>query len=164
MPLPNAAEIICFGPFRLSRSQRLLTKNEAPIKVGGRAFDLLSILVENAGNVVSQRELLAHAWPGIFVEEVSLRVRIADLRKLLEQGDGDRYLSNIPGRGYSFVGQITRETASAQTQAARPRYRFPQLPTLIVGRAEAIAEVCRALIARRFVTIVGAGGIGKTTV
>jgi predicted ATPase/DNA-binding winged helix-turn-helix (wHTH) protein len=164
MPLPNAAEIICFGPFRLSRSQRLLTKNDAPVKVGGRAFDLLSILVENAGNVVSQKELLAHAWPGIFVEEVSLRVRIADLRKLLEQGDGDRYLSNIPGRGYSFVGRITRETASSRAEAASPRYSLPQLPTLIVGRAEAIVEVSRALLARRFVTIVGPGGIGKTTV
>jgi predicted ATPase/DNA-binding winged helix-turn-helix (wHTH) protein len=164
MPLPNAAEIISFGRFRLSRSQRRLTKDDAPIKVGGRAFDLLSILIENAGNVVSQRELLDRAWPGIFVEEVSLRVRIADLRKLLEQGDGDRYLANIPGRGYSFVGQITRETASTPAEAASPRYSLPKLPSLIVGRAEAAAEVCRALTARRFVTIVGPGGIGKTTV
>src|SRR3984957_5885421 len=131
MPLPNAAEIICFGPFRLSRSQRLLTKNEAPIKVGGRAFDLLSILVENAGNVVSQRELLERAWPGIFVEEVSLRVRIADLRKVLERENDQRYLANVPGRGYSFIGQISRGRVETRLSAAKPRYNLPPLPPLI---------------------------------
>jgi predicted ATPase/DNA-binding winged helix-turn-helix (wHTH) protein len=163
MPPPSTAEVIAFGPFRLSRSQRLLTKNKEPLKVGGRAFDLLSLLVENAGAVVSQRDLLDHAWPGIFVEDVSLRVRIADLRKLLEQ-EGDRYLANIPGRGYSFVGQVSREITEVRAEVASPRYGLPPLPTLIVGRADATAEICRALIAGRFLTIVGAGGIGKTTV
>lgn len=163
MPPSNTAEIIAFGPFRLSRSQRLLTKNEEPLKVGGRAFDLLSILVENAGAVVSQRDLLDHAWPGIFVEDVSLRVRINDLRKLLEQ-EGDRYLANVPGRGYSFIGQISREMTEARAAAAIPRYNLPPLPTLIVGRADATAEICRSVVAGRFLTIVGPGGIGKTTV
>src|SRR6185369_5670813 len=99
-----AAEVITFGPFRLSPSQRLLTKNGEPVKLGGRAFDILSVLVENAGAVVSQKEILERAWPGIFVEDVSLRVRIADLRKALESGEDQRYLTNVPGRGYSFVG------------------------------------------------------------
>ena len=131
MQQPSTAEVISFGPFRLCPSQRLLTKNGKPIKVGGRAFDLLSLLVENAGSVVSQKELFERAWPGIFVEDVSLRVRIADLRKLLEHADGERYLANIPGRGYSFIGQISRATVETEIGVGSPHYNLPPPPSLL---------------------------------
>jgi len=162
---PSTSEIISFGPFALSRSRRQLTKNGAPVRLGGRAFDLLSILVEQAGSVVSQKELLERVWPGIYVEDVSLRVRIADLRRVLEQDEEERrYLANIPGRGYSFIGEISRSTVETRAEAADPRYNLPKLHPLVVGRDETTDEVCRALKARRFLSLVGPGGIGKTTV
>jgi predicted ATPase/DNA-binding winged helix-turn-helix (wHTH) protein len=164
MQQPSIAEVISFGPYRLCPSQRLLTKNGKPIKVGGRAFDLLSVLVENAGSVVSQKELFERAWPGIFVEDVSLRVRITDLRKLLEHADGERYLANIPGRGYSFIGQISRATVETEIGVGSPHYNLPPLPPFIVGRDDTTAEICRTLMAGRLLTIVGPGGMGKTTV
>lgn len=164
MPEPSTVEIISFGPYALCPSQRSLTKSGQPVKIGGRAFDLLTALAENAGSVVSHKELIKRAWPGIFVEEVSLRVRIADLRKVLEQGDDERYLANVPGRGYSFVAQVSRTSIETRADAAKPRYNLPALPALIVGRAETTAEISRALMAGRLTSIVGPGGIGKTTV
>ena len=164
MPQPSTIEVISFGPYALCPSQRSLTKNGQPIKIGGRAFDLLTVLTENAGSVVSHKELLERAWPGIFVEDVSLRVRIADLRKVLEHDDNEHYLVNVPGRGYSLTAQVLRTSIEAQASAAEPRYRLPSLPTLIVGRTETTAEISRALTAGRLLSIVGPGGIGKTTV
>ena len=162
---PTTAEVISFGPFTLSRSQRLLTKNGAPVRLGGRAFDLLSILVEQAGSVVSQKELLERVWPGIYVEDVSLRVRIADLRRVLEQDEEERrYLANIPGRGYSFIAEVSHSTIETRSETASARYNLPKPPDFIVGRDETTAEVCHALKGRRFLTLVGPGGIGKTTV
>ena len=160
----GTAELISFGPYRISPSQRLLTKNGETVKIGGRAFDLLAILVEHAGSVVSNRELLERAWPGIFVEDISLRVRIADLRKALEHGDTQRYLVNVPGRGYCFVAEVSREETVAQPEAASPRYRLPPAPALVIGRQETMREIRDALRQRRLLTIVGPGGIGKTTV
>lgn len=164
MPQPSMVEVISFGPYALCASQRSLTKNGEPIRIGGRAFDLLTALAENAGSIVSHRELIKRAWPGIFVEEVSLRVRIADLRKLLEHGDEGRYLTNVPGRGYSFVAEVSRTAIETRASDVKPRYDLPPLPAFIVGRTEATAELSRALTAGRLISIVGPGGIGKTTV
>ena len=161
---PSTAELVSFGPFLFCPSQRLLTKDGEPVKLGGRAFDLLTILVENAGDVVSHQALLERAWPGIFVEDISLRVRIADLRKVLEHDTHERYLVNVPGRGYSFVGRVSRQAVEAQTEAATARYNLPPLPAFVVGRDEPTREIRDALLARRFLTIVGPGGVGKTTV
>src|SRR5258707_1388421 len=91
-------EVISVGAFRLFPSQRLLMKGDDVVKLGGRAFDVLLALAERAGEVVGQRELLERAWPGVFVEEVSLRFQIAALRKALEgNSNGPRYLANTAG-------------------------------------------------------------------
>jgi len=83
-------EVVSFGPFRLSPAERLLKREDQPIKLGSRAFDILLVLVEHAGEIVGHRELMTRVWPGIFVEEVSLRVHIAALRKALEIGEAAR--------------------------------------------------------------------------
>ncbi|MEI9887626.1 MAG: winged helix-turn-helix domain-containing protein [Rhizomicrobium sp.] len=130
---------------------------------------MLTVLVENAGEIVGHRELIAKVWPGAFVEEVSLRVHIAALRKALDTGEaGPRYLTNVPGRGYGFVAPTSREAIETPDFVAhRPavaRYALPARLTHVVGRDDDVRELCEAIVAERFVTLVGPGGMGKTTV
>jgi DNA-binding winged helix-turn-helix (wHTH) protein len=96
-----------FGPFHLIPEQQLLLEGQKPQRLGGRAFDILVILVERPGELVSKDELMARAWPNMFVEPANLTVHIAALRKVLGDGrNGNRYLVNIPGRGYRFVAPV----------------------------------------------------------
>ena len=96
--------IVSFGPFHLSSAERLLKRDGRPIRLGGRALDLLIALVGRAGEVVGQRELISCIWPDVTVEDANLRVHLAALRKALGDGrEGARYIVNVPGRGYSFV-------------------------------------------------------------
>ncbi|HZC97943.1 MAG TPA: winged helix-turn-helix domain-containing protein, partial [Bradyrhizobium sp.] len=67
-------DAVSFGPFRLYPAQRLLKKEEDPVKLGARAFDILLALVERAGEVVAHKDLIAKVWPNVIVEEISLRV------------------------------------------------------------------------------------------
>src|SRR5712672_4239662 len=115
----HAQEIISFGPFRLYPSERVLKKGDQPVKLGSRAFDILLVLVQHAGEVVGHKELVAKVWPGVFVEEVNLRVHIAALRKAFDSGEaGARYLINVRGRGYCFVAPTSREWVGSSVRAA----------------------------------------------
>ena len=99
--------IICFGPFQLFATQRLLLKGDTVVRVGGRAFDILIALVMRRGELVGKRELMAWVWPNTFVEPANLTVHVSALRRTLGDGHaGDRYIVNIPGRGYSFVAPV----------------------------------------------------------
>ena len=162
-------DVIFFGCFRLSVAERLLEQSGSPVKLSGRALDILVALVEHAGEIVDKRDLIAQVWPGVTVEENSLRFHIAALRKALGDGEaGARYLATFPGRGYCFVAPISRSNISRQGATEIPvRERSGKLParlTRMIGRADTIQEISKQLNADRFVTIVGPGGIGKTTV
>ncbi len=164
---PRTQEVVSFGPFQLFPSERVLKKVDEAVKLGSRAFDILLVLVEHAGEVVGQRELIAKVWPGVFVEEVTLRVHITALRKALETGEGgERYLTNVPGRGYCFVAPTSRDTAGLPTADDFPEAHYPLPPLLVqmVGRDKIVRGICHKLTTERFVTIVGPGGLGKTTV
>ncbi len=164
---PRTREVVSFGPFRLFPSERVLKKADETVKLGSRAFDILLVLVQHAGEVVGQRELIAKVWPGLFVEEVTLRVHVAALRKALDTREGgERYLANVPGRGYCFVAPTSRDTAGLPTADDFPEAHYPLPPLLarMVGRDEIVREICHKLTTERFVTIVGPGGLGKTTV
>src|SRR6516225_2572664 len=165
-PLPNE---FSFGSFRLIRDQRLLLKGEKPVRLGGRALEILAALVERPGVVVTKEELFARVWPKQFVEEGNLKFHIAALRKALGDGqDGARFIANIPGRGYCFVAPV--QSSSQTLSAAETSVRKPQLRQLpaplsrIVGRSDTIVTLATRLPQHRFITIVGPGGIGKTTV
>jgi DNA-binding winged helix-turn-helix (wHTH) protein len=79
---------IAFGPFRLNPQQRLLFRGDKPLRLGNRAREILVILVERAGEIVNKRELMGRVWPNTIVEEGSLRVHIASLRKPWEMVAG----------------------------------------------------------------------------
>src|SRR3982074_648195 len=106
---PVSRDVIWFGPFRLSTTERLLEKGGEPVQLGSRALDILIALVERPAEVVSKKELIARVWPDLVVDEGSLRFHILALRKALGQGrSSTRYVTNVSGRGYCFVAAISR--------------------------------------------------------
>src|SRR5882757_2667359 len=155
-----------FGPFRLSQRERLLTKDGTAISIGGRALDILIALIGQPGQLVSKNELLDRAWPDVTVDEGSLRFHVAALRKVLGDGqDGARYVTNVPGRGYCFVAPVSqRSTTSPLALHRETRIRLTSPLRRMVGRDDAVRILSGSLKTERFVSIVGAGGIGKTTV
>ncbi|MEJ0024769.1 MAG: winged helix-turn-helix domain-containing protein [Rhizomicrobium sp.] len=161
-------EVIAFGPFRLFPAERVLEKAGEPIRLGSRAFDILSALLERPGEIVSQKELLAKVWRGLFVEEITVRVHIAALRKALNMdGEAASYLRTVPGRGYCLTASVTRKAIAAAERTPPPLaadYPLPPRLERMVGRDGTVGKIQEALKSSRFVTIVGAGGIGKTTV
>ena len=159
-----------FGPFSLFAAERLLKKGDEPIPLGGRALDVLIALVERAGEVVAHKELISSVWPDVTVEDANLRAHIAALRKALGDGrDGARYVTNISGRGYCFVAPVTRSSArqtvtvTGITTTERVQNLPPRL-TRMVGRDDTVRALAQQLRVWRFVSIVGPGGVGKTTV
>jgi DNA-binding winged helix-turn-helix (wHTH) protein len=107
-----AGHAICFGPFRLLPLQRLLLKGDEQVRLGSRAFDILVALTERPGQLISKNELMARVWPGIFVVPANLTVHVTTLRRALEDGvNGNRFVVNVPGRGYCFTATVTAKCA-----------------------------------------------------
>jgi predicted ATPase/DNA-binding winged helix-turn-helix (wHTH) protein len=168
-----AGDSIAFGPYRLFPGARTLEKDGVPLALGNRALDILLVLTENAGEVVTHRELLTRVWRNLVVDPSNLRVHVNGLRRALGDGEGkDRYIANVIGQGYSFVAPIRHESLSIGPAvrpdypcgAARQRLVLPPALARMVGRDEIVRTIAADLISERFVTIIGPGGIGKTTV
>src|SRR6478735_1290507 len=91
---PGVTGAVAFGPFLLQAAQRRIEKNGSPLQLSARAFDILVALIEQAGTVVSKDDLMTRVWPGVTVDEGSLRVHVAKLRRTLGDGEaGARYLT-----------------------------------------------------------------------
>src|ERR1700716_3219999 len=132
-----------FGPFELNVAERSLKKANQVIPLGGRAYDILITLLENAGEVVAKSELIAKAWPDVTVEEGSLRVHMSALRKALGDGQwGPRYIANVKGRGYRFFAPVMRQ---AQENERRNTFsRRSDLPAALgrmIGRDGEVLEI-----------------------
>ena len=161
-------EAFTFGSFRLIPAQRILSEDGNPVHLGSRALDILAALTERAGETVTKEQLIARAWPDMVVDEGALRVHVAALRRALRDGrGGNRFITNIPGRGYSFVAPVRREPGRETAVRLNPQALGNNLPaqlTRVIGRTEIIATIVARAVQQRFLTIVGPGGVGKTTV
>jgi TolB-like protein len=116
---PLDEEAFVFGAFRLIPARRILLEDGKPLHLGSRALDVLIALVESAGDTIHKDKLIACVWPDTFVDEGNLRFQVAALRKALGDGrGGNRFIANIPGRGYTFVAPVTREHAHADIALA----------------------------------------------
>jgi len=125
-------------------------------------MDILLRLLERQGDVVGSDELLASVWRGLNVEPAALRVQISVLRKALAEADpGATYVSNVAGRGYCFVAAVLREE---NREGRRDRRALPPGLGRMIGRETVVQALERMIATERFVTLVGPGGIGKTTV
>jgi len=126
-----------FGSFLLAPERQLLLHRRRPVRVGCRALDLLTALVERPGQLVTKRELMARVWPTTMVEEGNLKANMAVLRRALDQDPAALgYIATVTGRGYRFVepveaGELSGEDASAVSAAsctARPLARLGRPP------------------------------------
>ena len=167
-PAEQTRDVLSFGPFRLVLSERLLTRDGAPVELGARALDALVALALRPNEVIGKRDLMARVWPDVTVEEGSLRFHIAALRRALGDGiGGARYIATAAGRGYCFVAPISRSSDRDNARAeVGPSFRHANLPSRLsrmVGRTDDARTLSTQLAAERFVTIVGGGGVGKTT-
>ena len=115
-----AGLVMSFGSFHVLPYQRLLLEGDRPVRLGSRAFDILTALVERAGEVVSKDELMARAWPQTFVEEANLRIQVSAVRRALGDGQaGHRYVVTVPGRGCNFVAPVSHGGGPCQPRRAR---------------------------------------------
>jgi len=171
-------DVFAFGPFQLLAARRELLAHGVPVTLGQRAFEILLLLVNRHGQLVTKDELMAEVWPGVVVEENNIQVHVSALRKVLATaGDGERYLLTVAGRGYRFVAPVKRESAAelkAPLTSAPDRTtavpatigaatnNLPQQLTTLIGREADLANIKARLGSHRLVTLTGSGGVGKT--
>src|SRR4029077_10761661 len=104
-----------FGPFELSIGERVLRRDGRVLPLGDRALDILTYLANSPGEVIAKQALMDHVWSDVTVEEGSLRVHVAAIRKALGDGQfSNRYIANIKGRGYSFVSTVSSLAAGTR--------------------------------------------------
>jgi predicted ATPase/DNA-binding winged helix-turn-helix (wHTH) protein len=169
---PPGDTVIAFGPFQLDRLRYDLRKDGASVPIGARAMAILLELTRTPGEVLSTRELLRRVWQGTVVEEGTVRVHVALLRKILRKADPAReYVQSVTGRGYRFIAPLLKRDSATDTcgEARVPELnaRINNLPsriTSIIGREQVILRLMTKVTSHRFVSITGAGGSGKTTV
>lgn len=163
-----ANQSFAFGPFRLIPGRQMLLREDVPIRLGSRALDILTALVERPGELISKHELMARVWPNTVVVEDNLKVNMAALRRALgEAADAPTYVATVPGRGYRFVAPVERLSEhgfSIKTIAPPQDHNLPTGMTRVFGRADEIATILADLRRSSLVSIVGPGGVGKTTV
>ncbi len=148
-------------------SERQLLRDGQPVELGGRAFDLLQVLAEQSGRLVTKATLLERVWPKLVVDENNLPAQIATLRRVLGAGA----IRTVPGFGYRLELEVVRPTRAVQpAPALTPAPAPAPLPvrvvarrlTPLIGRDRDLQALQTALDGARCVTVVGGGGIGKT--
>ncbi|WP_160005945.1 winged helix-turn-helix domain-containing protein [Rhizobium sp. 18055] len=166
----RSPQTYAFGPYLLFPERLLLLQAGQPVRIGGRALDILVALVERPGEILSKRQLMERAWPTSTVGEDNLKVNIASLRRVLDVALLPKdFIESVPGCGYRFALPVLVSTAfdGVSPAAATGQTHGSNLPTAttrIVGRTDTIDAIGRELAKARLVSIVGPGGIGKTTV
>ena len=166
-PESAVGERLRFGEFELAPVARALWRCGKEIKLGSRALDILIALASRPGQIVSKDDLTKLVWRGVPVDETALRVGISTARKALGNG-GERYITTVPGRGYCFVLDVAAISARLPPQATDRRplkpQRLPPQVARVVGRQAVIDALVQQVAQRRLLSLVGPGGIGKTTV
>jgi len=157
--------------WEIDLGRRELRSRGIPVPLGGRAFEIVTILVQSATQLVTKDHMMQRVWPGAVVGEGTLHVHISAVRKAL--GQDRAILKTVSGRGYRLLGSWTAEQREAtaasvyssptRASGAPPANNFPQLITRLVGRAAACQSVRDLVSAYRVVTLTGPGGIGKTS-
>lgn len=163
---PDTEPALGFGPFAFYRQQRLVTRDGKPLALGGRALDILQVLVEHAGTFVSKQALIARVWPDSVVEEINLRVHIAALRRAFGDGrEGCRYILNHPQQGYCFTAPVAMDASVERPTSRRPaRHNLPTRLSPVIGRDKVLGQLLAEVPRQRLTTVTGPGGVGKTTV
>ena len=141
MDVLRSSNVFLFDRFRLHRRGGGLSRQDAsgawePVEIGGRALELLGVLVERQGDLVSRDEIMRVVWPGTVVEEHNLTVQISSLRRVLDEGrGGGSCIQTVAGRGYRFVRPVMPAEQAPPDRfgaAERPALPLPDKPSLVV--------------------------------
>ena len=164
----NDDEALRFGHFEIRPGERVLRLNGESAAVGARAFDLLLALAQRRERLVTKQELLELVWPGVVVEEHNIAAQISSLRKLL----GPHVIATVPGRGYRFTATPSDSAGDLPGGVIGPaptappvlvvQTRLPHRLTPLLGRDDDLSALAALLQRYRLVTLIGAGGMGKT--
>jgi predicted ATPase/DNA-binding winged helix-turn-helix (wHTH) protein len=169
MPVPDRQPVYQTGEWEIDLGRRELRARGVSVPIGGRAFEIVEVLVRAAGNLVTKDDLMNRVWPGAIVGENTLQVHISAVRKAL--GPYRTMLKTVSGRGYRLLDSwtIRHQVSTSQTVEQTPVSRgavtanFPTMVTSLIGRSEAARALRDLVSAWRVVTLTGPGGIGKTT-
>jgi DNA-binding winged helix-turn-helix (wHTH) protein len=163
----EAPAAIEFGRFRILPRQRTLLADNRPVELGGRAFDLLMALIEARGAVVSKQALMESVWPGRIVEANNLMIQMSVLRRAL--GADRRLIRTFAGQGYQFIAEVRAvselpDEPSSQpvSPLSHPPTNLPESLSELIGRDAELGKILGLIGSHSLVTLVGAGGIGKT--
>ncbi|QHF45355.1 transcriptional regulator [Pseudomonas sp. S35] len=151
----DADSTLRFGAYAFHRHQRLVSKAGWPVPLGGRALDILAVLLEVPGQFVSKAALIERVWPNSVVEENNLRVHIAALRRAL---DGPRLILNDPQQGYCFAAPV-----HGAVTAVIPQHNLGARLSPLMGRDELLGVLVRRLSGQRLMTLTGCAGVGKSS-
>jgi predicted ATPase/DNA-binding winged helix-turn-helix (wHTH) protein len=152
--------MVQIGKLRVNLERREVSRDGSPLRMGSRAFDVLALLIEANGALVSKKDLISRAWPDTIVEENNLQVQINVLRK--ELGEDRDLIRTVPGRGYQLVPSCT-DVPGQRCVMQRDAVRDLPAQMDLIGRESAVDEIAAMLAQMPLVTLVGAGGIGKTS-
>jgi predicted ATPase/DNA-binding winged helix-turn-helix (wHTH) protein/Flp pilus assembly protein TadD len=153
-PPADKTDAMRFGRIEIRPHKRELLVNGEQVAIGSRAYDLLHVLAERTGQLLTKTQLLDLVWPDVVVEENNLQVQVSSLRRIL----GSEAIATVPGRGYRFT--LTLQQGDAVSSTPHPRVSAQASP--LYGRADDLSALCRLIEQHALITIVGPGGIGKT--
>lgn len=151
------------GPFHLDPDLGALTRDGVAQALGARGVAVLAVLVEHANEFVPKAAIIDAAWPGLVVGDSNLSVQVSAIRRVLAQAPGgERWIETLSRRAYRFVGPVAANAPEGDADPASARSNIPEQPTSFIGRERELVQAKRLLARTRLLTIVGAGGIGKT--
>ncbi len=156
------AAMIQIGNLSVDFEQRDIRHHGASLRIGARALDILEVLHRANGSLVSKDDIMDAVWPGLIVEENRLQVHVATLRKAL--GPNRDLIKTVPGRGYLLIAHppVAHTVAPPAPDVAHDTEATSH-PVPLVGRQTEIGQIVDMLERVPVVTLVGAGGIGKTS-
>jgi predicted ATPase/DNA-binding winged helix-turn-helix (wHTH) protein len=171
VPVQGGRLVYESGEWEVDLARRELRARGVPVPIGGRAFEIIEVLVQSAGELVTKNDLSARIWPGAIVEDNTLQFHISAIRKALGSDRG--ILKTASGRGYRLLGawtfrqESTSSVDSVDLESVRdPAEAFqtnlPAAASDLIGRTMAVQRLRGLLSAYRVVTLTGPGGIGKT--
>src|SRR6266851_1620022 len=157
--------------WEIDLARRELRAGGVPVPIGGRTFEIIEVMVQSAGELVTKNDLSARVWPGAIVEDNTLQFHISAIRKALGSDRG--MLKTASGRGYRLLGAWTSRqecTSSVDSIDLEPmrspvepfQTNLPAAASGLIGRTTAVQHLRGLLSAYRVVTLTGPGGIGKT--
>jgi predicted ATPase/DNA-binding winged helix-turn-helix (wHTH) protein len=167
VPARGQLSIYGSGGWEVDLAKRELRTHGQFVPIGGRAFDLLEVMVQSAGQLVTKDELMTRVWPGAIVEESALHVHMSAIRKAL--GADRALVKTVFGRGYRLLGQwqirqgsMLEHPVGFELERSSQRTNVPLAVSALVGRDAAKEHLLNVMSAYRVVTLTGPGGIGKS--